>query len=241
MKIRNWKLAILALVFFCIFVYLGCWQISRAHKKQALLDSYAARSLEKPLNANALSLSTKMRFHQVQLTGTFDNAHSFLLDNKIYDDKIGYELYTPFKVNGFGESLLVDRGFIPMPVNRDILPAIKPILGEVTITGMLNLPPTYVAFGKMIEMPKLVWPLRVEYIEIKEISSIQQRHYYPYILSITPNDPAAYEMKWQIVAMGPERHMGYALQWFAFAATLLVLFVSLNRRPEPASGLNKNN
>ena len=47
---------------------------------------------------------------------------------------------------------------------------------------------------------------------------------------MTPNHTAAYPIEWKIVSVGPERHGAYALQWFALALTLLILWVALNRR-----------
>jgi surfeit locus 1 family protein len=32
------------------------------------------------------------------------------------------------------------------------------------------------------------------------------------------------------LGFGPERHLGYAIQWFAFALVAAVVFVSLNLR-----------
>lgn len=239
MKIRNWKLALLALIFFSLFIFLGFWQISRANQKKILLQSYAERAQHSPLLANDLLSAQDHRFYQARLQGTFDNEHSFLLDNKIYQDMIGYELYTPFHAIGLKKPILIDRGFIAMGPNREILPEIKKIIGVVTISGMLNNPPTYVAFGAMAESATNTWPLRVEYINLNEISTLQKESYFPYVLTLTPKDPAAYAIEWQIVAMGPERHMGYALQWFAFATTLLILFVALNRKPGANPGTKK--
>jgi len=49
------------------------------------------------------------------------------------------------------------------------------------------------------------------------------------VLILEENHPAAYTVKWQIVMMSPEKHNAYAIQWFALALTLLVLFLALNR------------
>jgi len=236
MKIRNWKLAILALIVFCLFISLGFWQLSRAKQKRVLLHSYAARSQHTPLVAKELNQTNDLRFYQTKLVGVFDNTHTYLLDNKIFDEKIGYEVYTTFYAAGLFAPILVDRGFVPLGESRAKLPTIKPINQLVSITGMLNLPQTYVAYGTMVESQPVTWPLRVEYINLQEISALENkrlsRGYFPYILSLKPNDPNAYPIAWQITVMGPERHVGYALQWFAFALTLLILFVALNRSPK---------
>ncbi|MCB1318421.1 MAG: hypothetical protein KDK27_20790, partial [Leptospiraceae bacterium] len=35
---------------------------------------------------------------------------------------------------------------------------------------------------------------------------------------------------WQPVAFGPEKHYAYALQWFAIAFALLVIYIVLNTK-----------
>ncbi|VVC76804.1 hypothetical protein AQUSIP_21310 [Aquicella siphonis] len=231
-KLRNWKLALLALVFICVFTSLGIWQVSRAHQKKILLKSFALRTEYPPLLAADISKPGDWRFYRVKLEGRFDNTHTLLLDNKIYENKIGYEVYTPFIAKGLALPILVDRGFIPIGKSRSELPAVRPVTGEVTILGMLNLPPTYVAFGGMTDSPSIRWPLRVEYLNFSELAIILASPVYPYLLTLSPSDPGAFDIKWQVVVMGPERHMGYAVQWFALALTLLILSVALNRPPK---------
>jgi surfeit locus 1 family protein len=144
---------------------------------------------------------------------------------------VGYEVYTPFFAQGATAPLLIDRGFVPLEQNRSILPTLRPIEGEVTITGMLNLPPTYFSLGAMLADGLPTWPLRVEYIDLNKLSD--RNKFFPYVLMITRGDPAAYEVEWKaIVTMPPERHVGYAVQWFALALTLLILFFVLNRSSE---------
>lgn len=229
--IKNWKLAILAIVCIGILTSLGCWQWSRAHTKEILLKSFTERTEQAPLLTSSLDTKEKdLRFYRAQLSGHFDNDHTLLLDNKIHEGKVGYEVYTPFIADGLSNPILIDRGFIPIGKSRKELPSIRDIPGNTTITGMLNLPPTYVSLGKMTDSSTITWPLRVEYIHLSEVTPLLQHSLYPYLLILTPKDPAAYDVTWQIVIMPPERHMGYAVQWFALALTLLVIFVALNRR-----------
>ena len=227
-KIKNWKLAILALLFICLFTSLGFWQLSRAQQKTALLKSFGERTAHVPYTASELKQPQDWRFFRTTLEGTFDNQHTVLLDNKTSHGRIGYEVYTPFNANGLSAPILVDRGFIPMGATRGILPAIKAITSHATITGMLNRAPTYVAFGQINDSPQIAWPLRIEYVNLFELGKLMDHPLFSYVLSLTPDDPATYSIEWQIVTMGPERHLGYAVQWFALALTLLILFVVLN-------------
>jgi surfeit locus 1 family protein len=228
-KIKNWKLTILALIFIVIFARLGFWQLARSEEKKFLLKSFAERNAQSPLEARTISQGNDLRFYRTRLTGSFDNSKTILLDNKIYEGKIGYQVYTPFMVKDLTTPILVDRGFIPIGKSRKILPSIKAITGDVTIVGMLNLPPRYFSLGKMNDRSDKSWPLRIEYLNLSELSKYLNYPLQPYLLNINPNDPAAFEVRWQIVTMSPEKHLAYALQWFALALTLLILSVALNR------------
>lgn len=228
-KIVNWKLAIVALVFFCLFTGLGIWQLMRAQQKQILLKSFTERTEHTPFTAQHLNHAHDWRFYQVELEGYFDHQHTVLLDNKTHHGKVGYEVYTPFKAAGLDTHILVDRGFVPLGTSRSILPNIKTPNEKVTIRGMLNQPPSYVALGQMLAAAETKWPLLIEYIEINELAEFTKLSLFPYVLTLTPDDQAAYEVEWRAVTTGPERHQGYAFQWFALALTLLILFVALNR------------
>jgi len=230
-KIRNWKLALLALICFCCLLGLGYWQLSRAHYKKAILQSFTERIAQPPTSAIALKTFRDWRFYRIEVNGTFDNPHTFLLDNKTHDGKIGYEIYTPFQAHGLPFSILVDRGFIPLKGDRRMLPAISPLLGEQTFIGMLNLPPTYVALGPMEADAKQQWPLRIEFVNLATMGMLLHQPFFPYVLIMDPNDSRAYLSEWKIVTFPPERHTAYAVQWFALALTLLILFVALNRKP----------
>jgi len=227
-KLKNRKLAFLALIFFIIFCLLGFWQLSRAKFKKTLLKSYAARTLSTPLSASQLAAEKDYRFYRANLIGQFDNQHVFLLDNKTFHGKIGYEVYIPFRAEGFAQPILVDMGFIPMGTFRNQLPTIKPIVGKKSITGMLNFPPAYVSLGKIQESKKIVWPLRIEFIQLPELSNLLNDKLFSYILMIDPKHLDAYSIEWQVTIMSPEKHLAYAVQWFALALTLLILFVVLN-------------
>lgn len=232
--IKNWKLALLTLLFISAFVSLGFWQLSRAHQKKILLQAFSERS-HHTLTAQALTRTTDLRFFQIRLHGTFDNAHSFLLDNKIFHGQVGYELYTPFRAEELKVNILVDRGFLPLTHSRSILPVVREITGPVTITGMINHPPLYFALGAINESSQIHWPLRVEFIHLSKLATFLDYPLYPYLILIKPEDKAAYPIEWQILTMSPEKHLGYAVQWFALALTLLILFIALNRTPRSIS------
>ena len=231
-RIKSPWLAVLSLIFIIIFISLGFWQLSRANTKAEMLYSFQQRTQLPPASAAEISGIIKdWRYYQVKLEGTFDDAHSILLDNKIFNSRVGYEVYTPFTAKGMSQIILVDRGFVPMGANRATLPAIpKTASGVVTIHGMLNNPPLYQAFGGMSDNGKIQWPLRVEYISLPQIfKALDINSFYPYIVSLGPASPGALQVKWQVTTVDPAKNKGYAVQWFALALTLLIISVALNR------------
>ena len=54
------------------------------------------------------------------------------------------------------------------------------------------------------------------------------------LLRLSPDSASGYTREWQVrTGLTPERHTGYAVQWFALAAALVVLclWVALTRNP----------
>jgi surfeit locus 1 family protein len=50
------------------------------------------------------------------------------------------------------------------------------------------------------------------------------------IVLLDPHDPDGYVRDWHPPGLDPARHWAYAVQWWAFAAVLLFLWVRLNLR-----------
>lgn len=220
LKIKNWKLALLALFGITFLTSLGVWQIQRGLEKKALIAAYRERGKHKPLTSNAARPNQDLRFYRIQVFGEFDQHHTFLLDNKTFKGQAGYEIYTPFKAQNLSSPILVDRGWVPMGTNRQHFPDVKPPLGLMALSGTLNLPPRYVAFGSMYERP-IKWPLRIEFVNLLKMNSLLPYSLQTYIVQLDTPDAG-------IVLITPERHWGYAVQWFALAITLLILFAVLN-------------
>ncbi len=222
----------LTVIFVLAFCSLGTWQEQRAKQKSLLIQSYTQRMQQQPISAvEIFDSSQDNRFSPARLRGHFDTPHTILLDNKTFEGKVGYEVYTPFVIAGFSKAILVDRGWVAADSNRAILPKIEPVPGKITILGTLNSPPAYYSMGVMAE-PNSHFPLRVQYIDFKELSPIMPYPLAPYILWLDVKDPNGFQRQWKVTFMPPEKHTLYAVQWFAFALSLLVIFLVLNFHKE---------
>lgn len=225
----------LAFVFIFLFACLGVWQCHRAMQKKQFIQVYHARLAEKPITlAELLDNKRDNRFYPVQLKGRFDNAHHILLDNKTFEGQAGYEIYTPFLIAGTQQAILINRGWVPASSNRTELPAINKVEETLILQGTINNPPLYFSLGAMAE-PEANFPLRVQFIDLNEISGKLPYPIIPYIIWLDPNLPHGFLRQWQVTFTEPEKHILYAGQWFAFALSLLVIFVALNFHREKLS------
>ena len=230
---RHWRINLAGLVLCLCFFALSYWQYGRAQEKARLFADFSARTTANPLTNKDLVQASNLLFYRANLHGTFDHAHTILLENRTYQGKIGYEVYTPLRLAGSPDAILVDRGFIPLS-GRDRNS--KPILrlpAVTTVTGLLNAPPRYYANTAMVNDTALTPLIRVQYIDLQALSQLLTYPLLPYVLQLAPSDPAAYPITWQSSIMPKEKHLAYALQWFALSLTLLVLFVALNMRRKP--------
>jgi cytochrome oxidase assembly protein ShyY1 len=169
-------------------------------------------------------------YARVAATGHYDNAHSFLLDNRMLHGRFGYEVITPFILQSAASGevlhLLVNRGWIEGDPARRQRPAIAAVEGEVRLSGYVYRDTTKLTFfgnGTEQEWPKLVQNLIVEDLQQRLGQSV-----YPFILRLDAGAPGALRAEWQIVSMGPERHIAYAVQWFAMALTLVIVWLLIS-------------
>ena len=231
----TFKFLSLTTVLVLLFCYLGLWQYHRAEQKRILIEQYEHRPHEKPIDFEKLFVKAQdPRFYAIQLKGKFDNQHHILLDNRTHEGQVGYEVYTPFLVAGTDKGILIDRGWVPANRSRAILPDIQPVEATLTLRGVVNTAPTYFSLGPMTDSLASPFPLRVQYLKLAELSPLLGYTLAPYLVWLDPKDSHGFERQFKVTFMGPEKHLMYTVQWFAFALSLLVLFVVLNLHRGPA-------
>ena len=98
--------------FFPILIYLGSWQISRGMEKQVVVDRHLSnKSLptieEFELNGLENNLT---EYRSIRLNGSY-GKETYILDNRLYRQEAGYEVFTKFKTLD-NNTFLVNRGWI---------------------------------------------------------------------------------------------------------------------------------
>jgi surfeit locus 1 family protein len=176
--------------------------------------------------------------------GRYDGSRQILLDNLPSSrGEPGFRVLVPLRRDG-ARTLLVDRGWIPLGASRAELPRVAlPGLGTglelVEVQGRLDeLPRPGLRLGPAADPDAQDWPRLMNFPTRAELESALGEALESRILLLDPDAEAGYERVWKpSLGFGPERHFGYALQWFALGLAVLVAFLALNlrRASDPAS------
>ena len=227
---------VLALVTIGLMAGLGLWQIQRGEGKQEMLAQRQAASKSAPKDfASAIDLSDAMPAYGQRYTvsGRMDADRQILFDNQVHDERIGYRVWTPVVLDD-GRRVLVDRGWVPLgPQGRSEPPDPSAPQGEVTMTGLWrDLPRPGMRLGDTAACDAQGWPRVLNYPTIEQLRCQYTGPVINGLLLLDEADARGFVRDWnqQLVRMPPVRHFGYALQWFAMAVAVAVIFLVINLR-----------
>jgi surfeit locus 1 family protein len=228
-------LTALTVVLCALFVFLGRWQWHRGNDRQAAWDRFA-RGADTIVPLGAQHLSSVAQFQRVSLQGRYDESHQFLLDNRSYEGRPGYEVLTPL-LRAAGDIALVDRGWVPFSGSRARLPGVAiQSHGEVTVTGRVaKLPSAGLASGRAPPLREGPWPKVTSFPTMNELSAAFGAPLEQPIVLLDPHAPDGYVRDWHPPGLEPARHYSYAIQWWTFGAVLLFLWVRLSLRKIPGT------
>lgn len=203
---------------------LGWWQIERMNARQTLFDDFAnagERALED-------ALGDTQPFASVRIAGRFDETRHVMLDNQVFRGQPGVHVFTPFLAES-GSTILVNRGWQALQPDRRRLPAVQTPPGATTITGILAPPPEHrQRLGEADTLASNQWPQLVTYLDVATVADALQTELPERVVWLTGDHPAGFEGRdWSPAVMTPARHQAYAVQWFALAATALVIWLVL--------------
>jgi len=221
----GWLLTGLTFAAVALFLALGAWQLRRAEEKQALLD-LQQRQLQRPAIRlqGEETLAELGRYRKVIVTGIWDPDHQILLDSRTYRGKVGYEVLTPLETGG-GKVILINRGWVPLGGTRERLPDITIERKKVTIRGRTDRFPRMGMQLQGMREPSPGWPSVVQELVPEVLAGRMKKHVLDFQIKMDEDLPDGYVRQWRLDYIKPERHIGYALQWFIFAAIALGLWL----------------
>ena len=228
-------LTILMLLLCILFVALGRWQWRRAHLHAAEHAAFE-RGAREALALGSKPLAAVPVDQRVSLTGTYDPAHQFLIDNMSYRDLDGYQVLTPLERPG-GKVVLVNRGWVPFLGSRSVLPDISlKTAGPVTVSGRVgNLPTAGLASGRAPPPDHGPWPRVTSFPTIAQLSAVLKRPLAPRVILLDPQDPQGYVRDWRPPGIPAMQNFAYAFEWWCFALAAVVIWVVLSTQ-KPKAG-----
>lgn len=233
LRIGNWVFAptlwptLAALFFFVLTLSLGHWQSERAGFKRALQARYDAAMQEPPVHVGRERLDRdSVLYRRVEAEGTFDDAHTILVDNRVLDGVAGYHVLTPLRVTGSPYALLVNRGWIGVGPSRAQVPAPPVPPGTIRLEGIAVDPRTrYLELGEAAPQGR-VW----QNLDFERYAAGAGLDLQPVLVLQTSDAADGLVRRWPRPDTGVDTHVSYALQWYSLATTLVVLWLIMNTK-----------
>jgi surfeit locus 1 family protein len=216
---------------------LGIWQLDRLEQRRAFNAQVESARSQSVLDLNVEqpeNIST-MEWRSVEFVGEYDLANQVAIRNQYQLDQYGYHLLTPILS---GETaVLVDRGWIPADGNSTPEAWRKyDEAGEVRVTGQIRLGHGKPVVGGVADaLP--ADGTRLAAWNNADVENIAGQLPYPILpIYIQANaesgdnePPIPFQPEVELTE-GP--HLGYALQWFTFAAILFLGYPFFLRKQE---------
>ena len=204
-------------------IFLAIWQVQRLSWKEGLIAERVSRTTAAPIALPPAGADLKeFEFRRVAVIGTFDHAHEFYLAARSQNGNVGYWIVTPLK-SETGETVLINRGWVPEDKKLPEKRADGEIPGTVAINGFIRLPQVKAFFQPDNEPAKNVW-FYLAPSEMVAASGIPARTDL-YLDAGAEPVPGGFPIGGQTRIELPNDHLQYAITWGLLAIALAVIYV----------------
>jgi surfeit locus 1 family protein len=221
---------LLAITLIALLVALGRWQLRRAEEKRVLFDSFAAGTdATRLIDQGTLRLP---RYQHVEASGHYDEARQVLIDNMVHAERAGYFVITPFALRG-GGWVLVNRGWVPLGASRAERPAIAVEGNARRLRGRADyMPSPGIQMGTKARLapPYPVVAGFPSHADIAQLLGESSWSSAAELILLDPGEPDGFVRDWSAPGFPPIHHIAYAVQWFALALTVAVIYLVTNLR-----------
>jgi cytochrome oxidase assembly protein ShyY1 len=230
---RRVVLVVAGLCLALAFAALGRWQLGReAWKREWLAQSEAALAAPARDLATAIAEADAAPWPvRVHGEGRFLAKPVLWLDNQRRGERVGVRKYCAFQP-ARGPALLVDLGWLPLAADRR-LPAEACPDATAALAGLLAPPPAPgLALGPGLQAQADGSWLALRLVPAEVAAAWELPALAGQVLRLDPALPLGHERDLAPLAntLPPERHRGYAIQWFGLSAATLVILIVMNLR-----------
>ena len=207
---------LVAVVFAAACVVLANWQLDRRDQAVSKIERMV-QNYDKPAiglqDIRGLSIAevTSVEWTPVEVTGSYLVSEEILIRNRPIAGQPGFLQVIPFLLTT-GETVLIERGWIP--ADSDLAPAtvMTPTVSEKAITARVRL-------GELTpnrESPQgFATSLHLESLD-ELVASDLEKAFYLRLISETPGEPSTPQPLGKPL-LDEGNHLSYAVQWILFA------------------------
>ncbi|MGD9502915.1 MAG: SURF1 family protein [Methyloceanibacter sp.] len=221
---------------------LGFWQLERLRWKEGLIAKIEARAKAPPI---ALEEATAMAargedpsYYRVAVTGRYDHAKERYLF-AVNEGEAGWHVVTPLATQD-GETVLIDRGFVPDKLRDPASRAEGEVGGVVAVTGLVRMPETQTLFIPDNDPETNRWFWRDAGAMTRSMFPGQAVTAAPFFLEAEKGEaPGGWPEGGQTRLDLPNNHLQYAITWLLLAGALLCVYgayvwkAKTGKRPSP--------
>ncbi|MCL1586785.1 MAG: SURF1 family protein [Actinomycetia bacterium] len=229
----RWILAVVFGLFLgAVFVWLGLWQLSRLAERQDYNASVAERIDGEPRSLAALvgqfgTDPDDLVDRNAVVTGRYIGADEFFSVGRNYDGLTGTLVMTPLELDD-GSIMIVVRGLVPVGTPGPPAAGYETPDGTVTLTGLIDDGEEPLRLGEPAPDDGVL--SQISRVDLDYIDT----WYDGEVLSIDlvlenqiPPNPGKSLIPVPRSELTEGRHLGYAVQWFAFAVIAVVGITAL--------------
>jgi surfeit locus 1 family protein len=208
--------AVFALSIAALCVRLGFWQLHRLTARRARNARIVAARARSPIDLTGQGVSPdSARDRRIQARGVYDYQHERVWAGRTREGAPGVAVLTPLRLPD-GSAVFVDRGWVPSPDARHV------------DLARWREPDTAWIAGLGLPAPRDRGDVRPDVLADSLPYAVL-----PFVVQLLPTDsprtrPAP--LRWPAPEPGAGPHLSYAIQWFSFAAIIVVGTIVLLRK-----------
>lgn len=224
-----------------IFIKLGLWQYHKATLKQEIQTAYQHSASKGAVNLNDfLTTSESLQYQKVTVQGQYVPQYQILVDNQVENERAGFHVLTPLKINNTSDYVLVNRGWIVANDQHDQTPIVNTPAGQQTIVGMAWVPTKKIFTLEDTTQQTSTdtkWQMVWQHLDMQKYQKTAPIKVLPIIIKLDPASQAGgFVRNWQAPIDRVMTNLSYAYQWFGFAVAALAIFLYMSFSRIKANG-----
>lgn len=229
---RQWRWYTLGVIVIAFGLFrLGMWQLERRQQRLERNALVAQRISAPPIELTGQPLDlNEYEYRRVVITGEYDAGQEIVLRNRARGGQPGLDILTPLRIAGSDQSVLVDRGWVPLDQSTPEARRQFAVSGPVRVEGIVRRPQQRSGWIA----PTDIQPPggRLDAWFWTDIAHINTQIPYPLLPFYVEQTPIEGQQglpspQLNVDYQSEGSHWSYAIQWFSFMVTGLVGYAAL--------------